>query len=332
MRPALLLLAAALITGILVAGALLVTQPAPSPRPMVYMIYDMGKGDESYADSAYRGLFAAQENLPFTKREFRALESAALAGLVNNATGPERPGLVITLGYRYAGVTQDLARDHPEIRFLGIDQAGTGPANLQNFEITSYGESYLAGVLAATATKTGRTGIILGTRSDLLEGFRKGYTDGVHAVNPQMQVDQAYVRENSTAGFADPGRAAFLARQMYRDGADIIYLVAGYSNTGAIAEAKAAPGRYVIGVDSDQTHLGPSVVLASAVKRIDRVVYRSIGAFLNGTFTGGQTIAGLREGVTGLVFNPDFAFYNGTVSGWMERAMEEEARYLESRG
>jgi basic membrane protein A len=118
---------------------------------------------------------------------------------------------------------------------------------------------------------------------------------------------------------------------MYRDGADVIYLVAGYSNTGAIAEARAAPGRYVIGVDADQTHLGPSVVLASAVKRVDRVVYSGIEEYLNGSFTGGGEVVGLSEGITGLSFNPRFAAYNATVSAWEDRARGEEERYVKGR-
>ena len=97
---------------------------------------------------------------------------------------------------------------------------------------------------------------------------------------------------------------------------------------GAIREAKKAPGRYIIGVDSDQTHLGPGVVLASAVKRVDRVVYTGIGEYLNGSFTGGEQAAGLKEGVTGLSFNPKFAAYNSTVRAWEAKAQEEEAKYL----
>lgn len=310
--------------------AIFITAPHEPERPMVYVVYDVGKGDLSYADSAYRGLFSAQENLSFNKREFTSLDRGRLPGLMKS-TGREKPGLVITIGYTYTDTTQQLAQDNPEVRFLAIDQTGTGASNVKAYEITSYGGSYLAGVLAASATKTKNVGIILGTQSQLLEGFRLGYRDGARAVDPTIRVQEAYVRDNSTEGFSDPTGAGEIAEGMYRNGADVIYLVAGFSNTGAIAEAKAGPGRYVIGVDSDQTDLGPSVVLASAVKRVDRVVYTGIAEYLNGSFTGGEEVAGLREGVTDLTFNPRFESYHATVMEWEGKAREEEARYLLAR-
>ena len=65
------------------------------------------------------------------------------------------------------------------------------------------------------------------------------------------------MRDNSTTGFFDPVRGAEIASGMYTNGADVVYAVAGYSNIGVVREAKKAPGRYIIGVDSDQTYLGP---------------------------------------------------------------------------
>jgi basic membrane protein A len=322
-------IAAALV--VITISAVVFLTPHEPTLPVVCIVYDAEKGDLSYTDSAYRGLFAAQEVMKFTKKEFSSIRDPAFAELVGSSRGPQRPGLIITVGYDNAEETKRLARAHPEIRFLAIDQAGAGSENVNAYEITSYGESYLAGVLAASATKTRHVGIILGTQSDLLEGFRQGYIAGVHAVDPSMVIDQEYVRDNSSSGFFDPDRAADIAGTMYRKGADVIYTAAGYSGTGAIREAKTAPGRYIIGVDSDQTHLGPGVVLASAVKRVDRVVYTGIGDYLNGSFTGGDEAAGLREGVTSLSFNPKFASYNSTVRAWEGKAQEEEAKYLAAR-
>lgn len=320
---------AATIAILVIVLAVFVISHEPT-RPVVYVIYHSDKGDLSYTDSAYRGLFAAQEDMQFTKREYIMSTPVNFSRLLTG-TAAEKPGFVITLGYTQAGFTQALAEEHPDTRFLAIDQTGIGSGNVRAYEITSYGESYLAGVLAASATKSGRVGIILGTQSALLEAFRLGYIDGVHAVSPTIPVDQAYVRDNSTTGFYDPARGAEIAGGMYANGADVVYAVAGYSNIGVVREAKKAPGRYIIGVDSDQTYLGPGVVLASAVKRIDRVVYTGIAEYLNGSFTGGDEVAGLREGVTGLSFNPKFEHYNSTVRAWDAKAQEEEAKYLRSR-
>jgi basic membrane protein A and related proteins len=322
------------IAGILVITAVIAivsVLPHEPSLPVVYIVYDAEKGDLSYTDSAYRGLFAAQEVMKFNKKEFSSINYSEFSGLLDSLRGPEKPGLIITIGYDKEEDTRRLAKLHPEIRFLAIDQTGIGSDTVKAYEITSYGESYLAGVLAASATKNHHVGIILGTQSGLLEGFRQGYITGVHAVDPSMTVEQGYVRDNSTSGFSDPDRAAEIAGSMYRNGTDVIFTVAGYSGTGAIREAKAAPGRYIIGVDSDQAHLGPGVVLASAVKRVDRAVYSGIVEYLNGSFKGGEQTAGLKEGATVLSFNPKFAGYASTVQVWEAKAQNEEVRYLATR-
>lgn len=333
MKRKYLLLAGAVVIAILVFAIVVALYAIPHRPglPVVYILYDSEKGDLSYTDAAYRGLFAAQEAMPFSKEEFTSRDHAQIYGLLNGTDETVKPGLVVTVGYNYASDTQLLGRQNPGVKFLAIDQAGIGSGNIRSYEITSYGESYLAGVLAVSATKTRRVGILLGTSSDLLDAFRQGYADGANAADPSVSIDVEYVHENSTDGFSDPVRGREIAKEMYRNGTDVIYTVAGHSGTGAIMEAKAAPGRYIIGVDSDQADLGPSVVLASAVKRVDQVVYNGIRGYLNDTFTGGNTVAGLNEEVTGLVYNPKFAIYNSTVSKWDGKAREEEARYLAVR-
>lgn len=87
----------------------------------------------------------------------------------------------------------------------------------------------------------------------------------------------------------------------------------------------------MIGVDRDQTDLGPDVILASSVKHVDRAVESGIREFMGGTFSGGEQTVGLKEGATGLVFNPTFSEYDEIVSHWREKAEGEEARYLAER-
>ncbi len=72
--------------------------------------------------------------------------------------------------------------------------------------------------------------------------------------------------------------------------------------------------------DAYQSDLGPDVILASAVKHVDRADESGIREFMNGTFSGGEQVVGLREGATDLVFNPKFAGYKETVDLWREKA------------
>ncbi len=319
--------------GIVILAAVLalpVQQEEPA-LPVVAIVYGSEKGDLSYTDAAYDGLSAASGDFKFTAREFTPSNVDALPESLNSSSLKDKPGLVISVGYQYAALNQQLAAQHPDVRFLAIDQPGIGTDNIRAYEIVSYGDSYLAGVLAATATKSGRVGILMGARSSVLDLFRDGFFDGARAVNASIITEQAYVQENSTEGFTDPITAGRIAEGMFGNGTDVIYLCAGFSNMGGFDAARAATGRYIIGTDTDQSPLGPDFVLASAVKRVDRVVYAGIAEYLNGSFTGGNVAAGLKEGANGIVYNPKFSFYDETVRGWEARAQEGEEKYLKSR-
>jgi basic membrane protein A len=301
-------------------------------EPVIWIVYGSEKGDLSYTDAPARGVQEAAQETAFTVREFTPADAGTLPALINSTPAADRPGLIITVGFQYAGLVQELAAEHPGIRFLAVDASGIGSANVRSLEITSYGDSYLSGVLASSASRTGRVGIIMGMKTGLLDTFIEGYTDGARAVNGSVVVEHAWVHRDSTDGFFDPAGAGRIAERMYRNGTDVIFVGAGISNTGVFDAAKAGPGRYAIGTDSDQTGLGPTVVLASAVKRVDRVVSAGIVEFARGSFTGGDRVTGLREGATGIVFNPAFASYNATVAAWEDAAVAGEERYLAVRG
>ena len=330
MKPCLYILAVLTLLALLLIAAGC-SQPAPAGTPVVWIVYGSEKGDLSYTDAAYQGLLAAQQKQPLVIREFVPRDFETLPAVLNATTGAARPALIITVGFQYAGFTRELADQHKDIRFLAIDQAGIGSDNLRSYEITSNGDSYLAGVLAASASRTQHVGIIMGTESEVLDTFFDGYTDGARAVNATIAVDHAFVRHHSTEGFSDAPAAQKSAEAMYRNGTDVIFACAGYSNTGVFGAAENSPGRFVIGTDSDQSPHGPEFILASAVKRADRVVSVGIGDTLDGTFTGGNVTAGLTEGVTGIVINPRFEGYNESVSAWETQARAEEKEYLQSR-
>lgn len=329
MRPFLPALA---VVSVILACAVLFLILFPPPhgddRPLVYVVYGTEKGDSGYTDSAYRGLFRAQEAFSFRKEEFSMKDRDTVESLLK---GPgEKPGLVITVGAQYTNDTAQWAKTTPGTWFLAVDQTGIGQENAGAVEITSYGQSYLAGVLAAEVTGTKQVGIILGTPSGLLDGFVSGFSDGVRARDPAVTVVHAYVAPDA-AGFDDPAGAERIAASMYKNHTDVIYTVAGFSGTGAIREAGKAPGRYIIGVDSDQSGLGPAFVLASSEKDVDSVVFSGIARFLNGTPEKGDRVTGLLDNTTRLVFNPVFSRYREDVLSYSEQAQREEARYLASR-
>ncbi|EKY22501.1 hypothetical protein HMPREF0216_03224 [Clostridium celatum DSM 1785] len=86
---------------------------------------------------------------------------------------------------------------------------------------------------------------------------------------------------------------------MYDSGVKAIFTAAAGVNIGVITEAKTRVVNgeevWVIGVDSDQYDDGiyegnKSVVLTSAIKKIDEAAYQIIEDEINGQFPGGQVL------------------------------------------
>jgi basic membrane protein A len=94
--------------------------------------------------------------------------------------------------------------------------------------------SYLAGVAAATATKTNHIAVIGGMKSDLINKFIAGFQAGAKSIKSDIKVDYKYAQT-----FTDATIAKQIAAGLYDGGADVIYQAAGGAGAGVIQEAKA---------------------------------------------------------------------------------------------
>ncbi|NOR78834.1 MAG: BMP family ABC transporter substrate-binding protein, partial [Methanophagales archaeon] len=87
--------------------------------------------------------------------------------------------------------------------------------------------------------------------------------------------------------------------ELYDDGADVVFGVAGASGVGVI-EAAEERNLYAIGADIDQRDLAPDNVLVSTLKCTDVAVFNVIKDMAEGDFEGGIRSRGLKEGGVGL--------------------------------
>ena len=107
---------------------------------------------------------------------------------------------------------------------------------------------FLAGVLAAMMTERDNlpeinsekiVGIIMGKNDAVAERFRSGFAAGAWYVSPEVKVLSAY-----TGDFTDREKAAGIAVDMKRKGADIIFLPCGEAALGAVFEEDYNYGYY----------------------------------------------------------------------------------------
>lgn len=271
------------------AATLALTAGAALADPAI--IYDLGgKYDKSFNEAAFAGAekWKAETGGSYKELEMQseAQREQALRRLAEAGANP-----VVMTGFAFGDVLNKVAPDFPDTKFAIIDMVVDQP-NVKSVVFTEEQGSYLVGMMAAMASKTGTVGFIGGMDIPLIRKFACGYAQGVKAVNPDATI-VANMTGTTPAAWNDPVKGAELAKAQKSQGADVIYAAAGGTGIGVL-QAAADEGILSIGVDSNQNYLHPGQVLTSMMKRVDNAVYE---AFKEGAdMTTGITVMDLKAG------------------------------------
>lgn len=271
------------------------------------MAYDVGgRGDNSFNDSAARGLDKAKEEFGAQVKELTAKtgETPAdredrLAQLAEDGYNP-----VIGVGFAYKDSVDAVAKKFPETSFGLVDSVAEAK-NVDNIVFTEEQGSYLAGVAAALKSKTGEVGFVGGVDLPLIKKFAAGFQQGVKDTDPKAKVQIQYLTTGSDlSGFGSPDKGKAAAQGMLDKGIDVVYAAAGGSGAGAIEAVAGQKGAWAIGVDSDQ-YQDPALakyknsIMTSVVKNVDTGVYDLIKSVKDGKpLTGTQTYSLAKDGVS----------------------------------
>lgn len=268
----------------------------------VGIVFDIGgKDDRSFNAAAWEGVQRAAKDLPIILRDIEpgtpnAIEPAMRAFAERNFD------LIIGVGFAQAPIMELVAKDYPNIQFAIIDGESKLP-NVASLVFKEHEGSYLVGILAAKASRTGTIGFLGGMDIGLIHRFAKGYEEGAKSVNPNIRVIEKYVGVTDGA-WNNPGKGKELSLAQIGNGADVIFTAAGNSGLGAfdaVEQQGKQNGRathFVIGVDSNQNMVKPGFVLTSMVKRVDNAVYDIVKDVVNHRFSPGLHVFGLdKDGV-----------------------------------
>jgi basic membrane protein A len=255
------------------AATLALTSVAAVADPAI--IFDLGgKFDKSFNEAAFNGAqrWASETGGTFKELEMQseAQREQALRRLAEAGANP-----VVMTGFAFGDVLNTVAPDFPDTKFAIIDMVVDQP-NVKSVVFTEDQGSYLVGMMAAMASKTGVVGFVGGMDIPLIRRFGCGYAQGVKAVNPDATII-ANMTGTTPAAWNDPVKGAELAKAQKAQGADVIYAAAGGTGIGVL-QAAADEGILSIGVDSNQNYLHPGKVLTSMLKRVDNAVYEAFKA------------------------------------------------------
>jgi basic membrane protein A len=251
-------------------AALALTAGGALAEPAI--IFDLGgKFDKSFNEAAFNGATKWAEETGGTFKELEMQSEAqreqALRRLAESGANP-----VVMTGFAFGDILNQVAPDFPDTKFAIIDMVVDQP-NVKSVVFTEQEGSYLVGILAAKASKTGTVGFVGGMDIPLIRRFACGYAEGVKSVNPDAKIVVNFTG-TTPAAWNDPVKGAELAKGQKAQGADVIFAAAGGTGLGVL-QAAADEGILSIGVDSNQNYLHPGKVLTSMLKRVDVAVYNA---------------------------------------------------------
>ncbi|WP_291649227.1 BMP family ABC transporter substrate-binding protein [Clostridium sp.] len=215
---------------------------------------------------------------------------------------------IVTPGFKFETAIFKAQEKYKDAKFVILDgnphNGDFNPVVAENTVAIFFAEQeagFLAGVAASLQLKEGELGFIGGMEIPSVQKFNWGFQQGVKYANENLNTKMNIKAENVVyqGTFDNVAAGQQLAATMFDNGVKAIFTAAGGVGVGAIKEAKDRAGKeeeaWIIGVDVDQYADGiykddKSIILTSAMKKIDTATFDMIKDELDGKFQGGKTL------------------------------------------
>jgi basic membrane protein A len=266
---------------------------APAAKLKIGVVTDVGQlEDKSFNQASYEGAKAAAEAMG---ADFDVIVTQNVSDYKQNIQTFIDQGFntIVTVGFLIGSDTAAAAKANPNVKFIGVDQGicvdetgasdptfackGDAAKLLPNYQGIVFAEEqpgYLAGILAASISKSGVIGSVAGTKVPAVVAYIAGYEAGAKSVNPDIKLLTQEVNPDPSKGFNDPATGKAIAQQFIAQGADVLFQVAGLTGQGVL-EAACDANVYGIGVDVDQAQTLPNLskcIVTSAEKKLKDTV------------------------------------------------------------
>jgi basic membrane protein A and related proteins len=271
------------------AGSTSTAQPA-GKKIKVGVVTDIGGlNDRSFNALANKGLEDAKAKLGI---EGRVLISKSNADYVPNLStlAQQKYDLVVAVGFLMGDATEKVAKKFPDVKFAIIDSSAAGmkskPTNVEGLLFSEQEAGYLVGYLSGLYAKDNSAttiGSVGGQKIPPVDHYIAGFQAGAKKANPSIKTLNGYSQD-----FVDQAKCKEIALDQISKGSKVEFQVAGQCGLGVLdaAKEKSVQG---IGVDADQSYIGPQV-FTSALKKVDVAVFNAIKAVQEDKYAGGTDI------------------------------------------
>jgi basic membrane protein A len=290
------------LAAVAVAASALIATGVSSAAPsqvgfMAGVVSDVGRfNDKGFNQLSLEGCKRAARKSAGTCRAF---ESRSTSDYVPNFTRLVRAhaNISIATGFLLADALATVAKRFRADHFTIVDYSAKAAPfatksgrplfkNVLGLTFATNENSYMIGCLAALMARDAGRKVISATGGISLPTvtiFIAAYAAGAKKCVPGTRTLVDYSQD-----FVDQAKCKELALNHIDAGSKVEFAVAGGCGLGALDAAKEE-GVWGVGVDKDQSFLGPHI-LTSAVKRVDRAVEAAIVSEDLGLFKGGTDL------------------------------------------
>jgi basic membrane protein A and related proteins len=207
--------------------------------------------DNDWNSVGYNGLQAAARTLGVEVAYAENVSDADVQRVLRDFAS-RGYGLIFAHSFSYGDAVLAVAPDFPNTVFMAGTAQKLAP-NVGTYDNPDYQGEYLAGMLAAGASKSGSIGWVDGNPAPNMLANLHAYEAGAKAVNPNIRVYHTFI-----GAWFDPPKAKEAAIAEVEQGADVL----AAEGVGVI-DAAVTKNVLALGAMTDQNHLGPKVVLTS---------------------------------------------------------------------
>lgn len=199
---------------------------------------------------------------------------------------------VFATSFGFLNPTLKAAKKFPKVTFehaTGYKQA----KNMATYIAKTYEGRYLAGYLAAKATKSNTIGYIASFPIPEVIRDINAVQLALNKYNPEAKLKIIWV-----STWFDPGKEADAANALIDQGADVIFQ---HTDSPAAMQAAERRGVYAVGQASDMSSFGPKAHLVSVVQNWGPYYIERVQAMMDGTWESGDTWGGVAKDMVQLV-------------------------------
>lgn len=252
--------------------------------------------DAGWNALAYEGLLNIRDRLG---AEIAQIETKTPAEFEEGFRDFARRGykLIFGHGFEFQDAAAAVAPDFPGTVFI-TTSGNTVRPNVAPLRFMLEEATYLAGMLAASLSRTGRAGVVGGMEIPPVKSTFLAFEAGAKAVRPDFIVATTYI-----GNWEDVGAAKEAALALIHQGADVLFHNADAAGLG-VFQAAQEKQVLIFGSNKNQNDIAPDVVIASAVIDIPGAFVQVAKAVREGRFVARVEKLGMKDGVVSLAYNP----------------------------